>query len=291
MATMNDSQSTLEVNLQRFRDNDLDYYDAKQDESDIVHYYRNIDLTSQNPKQLFQALKGLLTETHHTEIRYRRESDKHLKSLVDLHPDGTFRSLYSGKEADPLTVLKSDQAFMQQISMQELTSGIENYPLNIEHVVPQSYYGKQEPMRGDLHHLFYCEIPCNTHRGNKSYEDYPDYNPERTLQRDTIRHDCGKETGNDALAGGEFEPEYGKGLVARATLYFLLRHGDKLLSQYKTMFNVQVLLDWHNQHPPNLLYEKHRNQTIFRIQGNRNPLIDKPELAEQIDFSAFSKLH
>ncbi|MEU9014913.1 hypothetical protein AB0D12_35245 [Streptomyces sp. NPDC048479] len=54
-------------------------------------------------------------------------------------------------------------------------------PFYCEHVVPQSWFTKQEPMRGDLHHLFACE------------------------------------------AVG-FQPEEGKGTVARAPLYFLLRH-------------------------------------------------------------------
>jgi deoxyribonuclease I len=32
------------------------------------------------------------------------------------------------------------------------------------------------------------------------------------------------------------------------------------------------------------LFEKHRNQAIYRIQGNRNPFIDFPDLAEKIQF-------
>ena len=31
-------------------------------------------------------------------------------------------------------------------------------------------------------------------------------------------------------------------------------------------------------------WEKHRNQELFRLQGNRNPFIDFPELAKQINF-------
>ena len=33
------------------------------------------------------------------------------------------------------------------------------------------------------------------------------------------------------------------------------------------------------------LWEKHRNQELFDLQGNRNPFIDYPELAKKIDFS------
>lgn len=32
-------------------------------------------------------------------------------------------------------------------------------------------------------------------------------------------------------------------------------------------------------------WEKHRNQELFNLQGNRNPFIDFPELASKIDFT------
>lgn len=32
-------------------------------------------------------------------------------------------------------------------------------------------------------------------------------------------------------------------------------------------------------------YERHRNAAIAEIQGNRNPLIDHPEWAREIDFA------
>jgi endonuclease I len=45
--------------------------------------------------------------------------------------------------------------------------------------VPQSWYAKAEPMRGDLHHLFACEPRCNSFRSNIPYFDFADFsNPE-----------------------------------------------------------------------------------------------------------------
>jgi endonuclease I len=46
---------------------------------------------------------------------------------------------------------------------------------NCEHVVPQSWYAKAEPMRGDLHHLFACEPRCNSFRSNIPYFDFADF--------------------------------------------------------------------------------------------------------------------
>ena len=33
------------------------------------------------------------------------------------------------------------------------------------------------------------------------------------------------------------------------------------------------------------MYEQHRNFAIAELQGNRNPLIDHPEWATQLDFA------
>jgi endonuclease G, mitochondrial len=39
-------------------------------------------------------------------------------------------------------------------------------------VVPQPWFAKREPMRGDLHHLFACESRCNAFRGNTPFFDF-----------------------------------------------------------------------------------------------------------------------
>jgi endonuclease G, mitochondrial len=44
-----------------------------------------------------------------------------------------------------------------------------------------------------------------------------------------------------------------------------------------------MLLAWHDTEPVSE-YERHRNETIFERQGNRNPLIDRPDWASRIAF-------
>ena len=69
-------------------------------------------------------------------------------------------------------------------------------------------------------------------------------------------------------------------------LYFLLRYpgqvGDK--PGEMPLDRVPTLLAWHQEDPPDL-YEQHRNAAIQARQGNRNPLIDRPDWAERIAFS------
>jgi endonuclease I len=127
-------------------------------------------------------------------------------------------------------------------------------------------------MRGDLHHLFACEPHCNAFRANTPYADLADV-------QELAMSDCGRSEPPG------FEPAAGKGAVARATLYFLLRYpgavGDEANELQRE--RVGLLLEWHRAEPAGE-YERHRNAAIAQAQGNRNPLIDHPEWADRIDF-------
>jgi len=197
--------------------------------------------------------------------------DRYVYPWVDLHENGKLKSIYSGKEMDPLAVIEEDIHILENASSGGMTSllGEMTLNLNCEHVVPQSWFHKRLPMREDLHHLFACDPGCNSRRGNNPYDDFPDYVPEsRTLG---LKEGCGM------ADEGKFEPEYGKGIVARATFYFLTRYPGTINAN---LVNLKVLLEWHQQFPVSV-YEKHRNLGIFRLQGNRNPFIDFPEMMEK----------
>lgn len=282
---------TLDANLERFSADANAYYDAVRDKADVEQYYVLLNRNEQDGKVLFKALTQLLEETHTKKVPYHhndenKESGTYLKTSVDLHDDGLLRSIYSGKEAEPHKVIEEDAAMVVAAGGVSSTGHI----LNVEHVVPQSWFNEVEPMRGDLHHLFYCEEKCNSFRGNKRYVDFADYNPDE-FRTDTVRGECGKGVGGDGALDGEFEPEYAKGVVARAMLYFILRYPKGIESKHVKKQDINVLLKWHKDFPPNLKYEKHRNQEIFAIQGNRNPFIDLPELADRIDFSVYKPSH
>jgi endonuclease I len=48
---------------------------------------------------------------------------------------------------------------------------------------------------------------------------------------------------------------------------------------------LRTLLTWHREHPVTL-YERHRNAAIFEKQGNRNPLIDFPDMGDRVRFES-----
>jgi endonuclease G len=252
------------------------YYDPAADQADQAAYYRSIpaDLT---PTQRAQALSGLVRATHTTTPRYRPMVE--LYPWVDLHPDLALHTIYADTVLDPAQLIVEDFAAEAQ-RVARLAAGPETVDdleaelaYNCEHVVPQSWFAKAEPMRGDLHHLFACEVRCNSFRGNTPYFDFADY-----PHHDVIRDACGR---------GEpdrFEPQAGKGPVARASLYFLLRYPGVVDPRELPPGRLGVLLGWHEQFPVGE-YERHRNAAVFARQGNRNPLIDHPEWASGTDFT------
>jgi endonuclease G len=266
------------------------YYDEAADQENRDAYYADIDSTA-DKKALFHALSRHLRQTHTSPLPYKPM--QHVYPWVDLHPDGRLRSIYSGKPFEAEDLIREDarieaervrlresfrgalaESLLGQGRLEETLDLLEaQLPFNCEHVVPQSWFAKREPMRGDLHHLFACETGCNSFRGNIPYFDFPDFN-------EALRGECGKRE------EGRFEPANGKGAVARSTLYFLLRYPGEINAIRKELLpeRIDILLDWHARNPPSE-YERHRNASIFEKHGNRNPVIDFPEWASRIDFS------
>jgi endonuclease G, mitochondrial len=263
------------------------YYDEAADREAAELYFEEIE--SSDGSALRRSLADLLARTH-----ARRPPYKPMRLVypwVDLHPDGALRSIYSGKTFSPEELVRADarvetaraQRFEELVRSEtalglsaleaELDALEAALPYNCEHVVPQSWFEKREPMRGDLHHLFACESGCNSFRGNFPYYDFAD--PE-----EIVRQECGR---RDASG---FEPAAGKGPVARATLYFLLRYPQLVGDAERELRpkRLELLLRWHEQDPVSD-YERHRNFAAAEIQGNRNPLIDNPGWAHKIDFT------
>ena len=267
------------------------YYDKAKDAEQRAAYYGNYQPDG-DPGAAYTALSKLLTESHRTRLSYNPA--RNVYPWVDLRETGsnpTLRSIYSGKTFSAAELIESDFAIQRQrealresimrpgvLGAESLRAGEDfleaSLPYNCEHVVPQSWFNKVEPMRGDMHHLFACESGCNSFRGNIPYFDFPDFN-------EVVRSECGKRE------EGKFEPGSGKGTVARATLYFLLRYPGQINRTVKeyTADRIGILLKWHKQFPPDV-YEFHRNAAIFAAQGNRNPLIDFPDWAHEIDFES-----
>lgn len=160
--------------------------------------------------------------------------------------------------------------------------------MNREHSFPKSWWGGEvNEAYTDLNHLYPAESAANMAKSN-----YP------LGEVQTAKFDNGVTTvgypysGQGGGAGQVFEPadEY-KGDFARTYFYMATTYQDYtwkwtyMVSDgaYPTLkpWAYNLLLDWARRDPVSQK-ELDRNEAVYMIQGNRNPYIDFPELAEYI---------
>jgi endonuclease I len=164
--------------------------------------------------------------------------------------------------------------------------------LNREHSFPKSWWGGNTdvPAYIDLNHLYPGEAAANMAKSN-----YPLGTVNKSY---TVKFDNGVSTvgypvtGQGGGASFVFEPadEY-KGDFARTYFYMATTYQDftwkytYMVSQntYPTLTSwaVNLLLKWSREDPVSEK-EINRNEEVYKIQNNRNPFIDYPELAEYI---------
>ena len=252
------------------------YYDKKADTIAKKNYYGEIDLLIKSDN-LFDDLHNLI-KTH--KVFNYKKTRGYLYTIIDLHPNNMLEGIYSKKQYTAQEMLKADEEILELARQQEMDIDEESLTYNCEHTVPQSWFGKKMPMKTDLHHLYTAEARCNSYRGNYSYGETSLMSYEKYHSQP-----CG---GYALLEKKIFEPPFSsKGNAARATLYFLLRYPDITLRY--SVKSLELLKNWNIKDLPDI-YECHRNAEIFKVQGNRNPLIDYPELVDKIDFNSSLKI-
>lgn len=157
--------------------------------------------------------------------------------------------------------------------------------MNIEHSVPKSWWGGgQNNAYYDLHHLNPSDQTANSRKSN-----YP------LAELSSVSWTNGISSVGKAVIAGEnqnaYEPaDQYKGDFARTYMYMFTCYQNLTWeytwmvyenSAYPTMkpWAVELLLKWHKQDP---VSEKEiaRNDSVYAIQGNRNPYVDYPRLAD-----------
>ena len=159
---------------------------------------------------------------------------------------------------------------------------------NREHIVPQSFFNQQSPMRGDIHFVRPTDGKVNGMRSNYPFGAVN--SPSFTSK-------------NGTKVGPSSSPGYGgtvaepidefKGDIARMVFYFVTRYESRL-SSFSTgnmlggspypglqAWEKDVLLAWSIQDPVSPT-EIERNNASHVFQKNRNPFIDHPEWVQLI---------
>ncbi|MBQ7389042.1 MAG: endonuclease [Paludibacteraceae bacterium] len=168
---------------------------------------------------------------------------------------------------------------------------------NREHSVPQSWFNEGSPMKSDAFHVYPTDGKVNNQRSNYMFGEC---SGGVSLNSDALGR-LGSSTFTEVSYSGKvFEPddEY-KGDFARTYFYMATRYASKCSSWGNhfgsansglTNYSVALFLKWHREDP---VSEKEliRNEAIYGNptynstgykQGNRNPFIDYPCLAEYI---------
>ncbi|MCM1067412.1 MAG: endonuclease [Muribaculaceae bacterium] len=163
--------------------------------------------------------------------------------------------------------------------------------LNREHSFPKSWWGGSTSVSAyvDLNHLYPADGPANQAKSNY---------PLGVVDKSGINFDNGVSTvgypvnnqGGGAAQVYEPDDEY-KGDFAR-TYFYMVTCFQNLTWKYTYMLGqnlyptlspwaANLLMQWHRQDPVSQK-EIDRNEVVYSIQGNRNPFIDLPELAEYL---------
>ena len=232
-------------------------------------YYNNID-----GKQLWElktALNHILK--NHNVLRYSDlwyyfhstdQSEKDHRIVWDMYSNNVWYF-----ESDP----------------NKTTSGMEK-----EHSLPKSWWAEADYVTkydaySDLNHLFPADGPTNRAKSNYILDEVtgtPSFNNGRS------------KVGPSAHASKAFEPhtDY-KGDFARAYFYMITcyeHYAQQWRAESLSMFNKEtsqvlkdwakvMLMKWHREDPVSQK-EIVRNEAVYGFQGNRNPFIDFPDLAE-----------
>lgn len=161
--------------------------------------------------------------------------------------------------------------------------------MHIEHSFPKSWWGAYENNAyRDLHHLYPADGSANSSKNN--------------LPLGEVSGNPGFDNGVSKIGVNGFGVEYTdrcfepadeyKGDFARAYFYVVTAYENLCDYWQSPMLDnnsypvwrpwaLDLLLKWHREDPPGEM-EQARNDSVYAIQGNRNPYIDFPDLAEHV---------
>lgn len=233
------------------------------------------------PEGYYDSLEGKVRTDLKAEVKRLARDHK-----VISYGSGTWNAF---KQTD-VRFIGGKQAWFDMYS-DEIVYTSEGHPgMNIEHSVPNSWWGGiKNDAYNDLFHLNPSEQNANQAKSNF---------PLGEVGRQTWTNGVSTVGTPSAGQGGGcsyvFEPadEY-KGDFARAYLYIFTIYDDiPWESRYDYMYDkssitflrpwaAELLLKWSAEDPVSPR-EASRNNAVYKVQGNRNPFIDLPQLAEYI---------
>ena len=224
------------------------------------------------PELSGEALRSRLAAGYRVEnsLGYNKARD-YMYSQLD-NDNGVVRGIYSD-----FTIRVNPNSSRPRSEAYQGGEGI-----NAEHSWPQSK-GATGVAKSDLHHLFPARVRVNSRRSNLPFTEIDDRQTERwILDEEELRS---IPTSNiDAYSeavGNAFEPrEEVKGNIARALFYFYTVYRNQAEQGFFQQ-QEETLCAWNLADPPDAA-EVERSRAIASKQGNNNPFVLDPTLAQRL---------
>ena len=221
------------------------------------------------------ALHNIISK--HKTLSYSSLEDYYQKT--DKRPDGKVRDWYSN---------------ITNYDWGQHGNANEGSGWNKEHTVPQSWFGEASPMKSDIVHVVPTDAKINNMRS--AYVLAEVGNVEKQSANGYSKLGSCKTPG---YSGKVFEPnDEVKGDIARIYFYMATCYQDRATTftngtgQY--VFNAEgtayqplqpwvlsMMMRWSEIDPVDSI-EQARNDSVFVVQGNRNPFVDYPGLEDYV---------
>lgn len=239
----------------------------------LAEYYQNFnfELTGESLKtELFNKISS------HTSLGYSNVTGTGVFAKTDVDENGKILDIYSNSTSYSASDLSGNYKK-------------EGDCYNREHVIPQSLFSEKEPMKSDVHHLFPSDGYVNNRRGNLPHAEVGSISYSSNNSFTIVGT-----SSTSGVSGNVCEPnDIYKGDIARTYFYFVTAYQDKV-SSFKTYaafsndsypslskWAINLYLKWAKEDPVSEKEIK-RNEAIYQLQGNRNPFIDYPDLAQRV---------
>lgn len=237
------------------------------------------------------GLRGAALKAAVKEIALPHKEISYGDATWEAFSQADVRVIYDRSLSDGSSYIGSREAWFDMYSNRLVWVNTGHSGMNIEHAVANSWWGGQKNAAyKDLHHLNPSDADANNRKNNNPLgiiEGRPTWSNGLTnIGRPTVA------TGGGASSVFEPADEY-KGDFARAYFYIFTIYDDIAwqtepacmydLSAYPTLkpWAYEMLLEWAKEDPVDER-EAQRNSTVAGIQGNENPFVSIPGLAEYI---------
>ncbi len=154
----------------------------------------------------------------------------------------------------------------------------------LEHVVPQSLFGKDSKLKRDMHNLIWYPSKINTHRSNYKYMYDLNFNENSILlDKEGNKILYKKPIGDTDISiksnkNRLFIPnKLYRGEISRACMYFLTTYPEYKDLILKNVLDPYTLLTWHHEYPVTES-EYNKENVIKSFQGNNNDFIKNPAI-------------